>query len=103
MGPSVKFVSHIIDDQWFIFKIKGVNFFLDKRPRMRGGEGFRERFGKRRQFFRFFLAPFPYLVFLALGWRFFRVADEVGHGVEVDDGEITGIWDPAGLKATDFA
>ena len=60
-------------------------------------------FGKRRQFLRFFLAPSPYLVFLALGWRFFRVADEVGHGVEVDDGEITGIWDPAGLKATDFA
>ena len=35
-----------------------------------------------------------YLVFLALIGRFFRVADDEGYGVEVDDGELTGT--PAG-------
>ena len=35
-----------------------------------------------------------YLVFLALTGRFLRAADEVGYGVEVDDGELTGT--PAG-------
>ena len=60
MGPSVKFVSHIIDDQWFIFKIKGVNFFLDKRPGMGGGRVPR-RVWQKAPFFPFFLASFPKL------------------------------------------
>ena len=56
MGPSVKFVSHIIDDQWFIFKKKWGKFVSRKKARY-GGEGFREGFGKRRHFFRFFWHP----------------------------------------------
>ena len=54
MGPSVKFVSHIIDDQWFIFKIKGVNFFLDKRPGMGGGKGSEKGLAKGDNFSVFF-------------------------------------------------
>ena len=34
-----------------------------------------------------------YLVFLGLASRFLLAADEVGHGVEVEDGELTGTPD----------
>ena len=66
MGPSVKFVSAIIDA--FSNKKMGVNFFHRKKPNL--GRGVRGGFGKRSHFSGFFSsATFPNLLMLMKIWN----------------------------------